>query len=364
MVNSDKLLNINEKSVLYGLVKFPTKNDKQISSILKMKESTFTSIKNRLFQHKMFKNYYIPMLNRLGCEILAIIFSNFNPIIPLKERVSITSEKIEVTEEIFLSIGELEKGFSLSINQDYTTFSQTNEIRTKIFGNLGLFEEYFPHEIIFPFQISTIRNFFNCSHALEDLFMKDKIHKKILEIKEQFHFHHKWFRDPTELALNKKERRVLVALIKNPDATMEQIGLDESVNVSRHTVAKMKKKFIDEGIIKKIVVPDLKKIGFKLLVFYYLNFSPKNPPNEEDLKIIDSPSTLFYINRKFSAVLISVYPDYAEYKEDKMMKYSYLKDHNILTYNPKPQKYIFDQAEFIKYLEFAPITEKILINVI
>ena len=357
MTESYKPLTKNEELVLYGLVKFPEKNDKQLAQLLEMKDSTLTSIKKRLEEQKFFKTLYIPMLNRLGCEMLGIISSTFNPIIPLEERIKITSEKIERFEEIFFSMGELEKGFSLSFSKDFSSFANINEVRTETFGQLGLLENNTPTELIFPFKLSQIKCFFACDRILEDYFnIQSKKDPEGSDIRPV------WFENASIKPLTIKERKVLVALIKNPNMTMEKIGEDENVELSRHTVARMKRKFLAEGLIKKMIIPDLKSIGFNILVFYTFRFNPSKPAQSEDLEMINSKSTLFFAHRKFNAVMLSVYATYSDYKEDKMRKFTYLKDQEILTYNPAPKKYVFDQMEIIKYFKFAPITEKILLS--
>ena len=106
-----------EKLMLYGLVKYPTMTDKQLSEKLKLKQSTVTSIRNRLKEKEYFKKLIIPRLENMGCQMLVTIYTSFSPLIPLEERIVITGEAIEVFEEIFYSVGEQDKGFSLSLSK-------------------------------------------------------------------------------------------------------------------------------------------------------------------------------------------------------------------------------------------------------
>ena len=82
----------------------------------------------------------------MGCEMLVAIYTHFSPLIPLLERVEITGKTIEVFEEIFFSIGEQDKGFSLSLSKDYATIGRINDIRTQTFGGRGLLEEEYPND--------------------------------------------------------------------------------------------------------------------------------------------------------------------------------------------------------------------------
>ncbi len=91
----------NEQTVLWGLTKYPEVNDSDLSCKLGVKLSTLTSIKRRLFEEGYYRYITIPQVNKLGCELLAVIYSQFNPVIPLEERVKTTKKTIEVFDEIF-----------------------------------------------------------------------------------------------------------------------------------------------------------------------------------------------------------------------------------------------------------------------
>ncbi len=349
----DKNLSKNDEKVLYGLVKFPDNTDKEISEKLDMVESTFTTIKNKLIQQKYFVSYDIPMLNRLGCELMGIIFSNFSYIVPLEQRAALSKRQIEKSEEIFLSIGEPEKGFSLSLSKNYTDFAIINDNRTQTFGAMKLLENIFPVEIIFPFnhQLSTIRNFFDFSSILNKAFELEEIEKNGES--------DQWFEDGPLINLSDNEKKVLIALIENPDATMQEIG--ELVDISRQSAAKIKKMLFEEKkLLKRLVVPNLKKIGFNMFAFYRLKFNPEHLLSEKDFEFLNGNSSMFFANRRFEVVIIASYLNYNDYKEDKMKKFKYLKENNLMTYEPIVRKFTYDRMEVLKDFAFGQITKKIL----
>ena len=82
----------NEQKVLFGLVTYPEYTDSNLSQKIDVKLSTLTSIKRRLIEQDAFKQIRIPLLNKLNSEILAVIHSEFNPIIPLHERIEKAKE--------------------------------------------------------------------------------------------------------------------------------------------------------------------------------------------------------------------------------------------------------------------------------
>ena len=340
----------NEEKVTYGLVRYPGLNDSELSSIIGVKLSTLTSIKRRLSDRGFFRNIVVPMLNRLGCELLAVIYTQFNPVIPLEERVTTTRKTIEVFEEIFFSAGEQEKGFSVSMSKNYTNIGRINEIRTETFGKVGLLEKEYPNEVIFPFEISHISRFFDFSRVLNEIFSLENV--------EDDGINFDWFNDLDQIELTNKEKTVYAAIVEHSDFTTQQIG--DIVGLSRHTVSRMKKQFFENNLLKKITFPNLNKFGFEILAFYHIEFNPNMPPSKRDIEYLDTPSTIFLASKKFEIVMISAYSTYQEYKEAKMRKIRFLKEKGIISYTPLIGKYMFERMTIIKDFDFAPIVKKIL----
>ncbi len=330
------------------MVKYPNYNDRELSNKIKVKLSTLTSIKRRLQEKDYFQVLTIPLLNKMGCELLSVIHTRFNPVIPLEERVKKTKSTIEVFEEIFYSVGEQEKGFSVSLSDNYANIARINDIRTETFGKIGLLEEESPEEVIFPFENSNIVRFFDFENVLKNIFQIENNNKSSND----------WFHDVENIELTNKEGDVYCAIVENPDLTNQEIG--DKVDLSRHTVSRIKKNFYKQGLLKRLVIPDLEKLGFEILAFYHFRFNPHTPPTKEEIEFLDSFSTLFFAWKKFEAVIISAYPTYQAYKEDKMSKIRILRENDVISYTPLVGKYRFERMITIKNFVFAPLVKKIL----
>ena len=343
------LLTKREEKVLYGLVRYPELNDSELSSALDIKLSTLTSIKRRLTVNDFYHNLNIPMINRLGCELLAIIYMQFNPVIPLEKRIQTTKKTIEVFDELIFSVGEQEKGFSISLSQNYTNIGRINEIRTETFGKLGLLEKEYPQEVIFPFETSQISRFFDYSRLLKKMFSLEESEPEI---------NSEWFNNMKKPELSLKERKVYAALVEYPNATTQNIG--KKVELSRHTVARMRNSFFEKALLKQISLPNLKKLGVELFTFYHIRFNPNKAPTKSDIAYLDSPFTVLLSSRKFETIILSAYPTYQDYKEDEMNKIRFLKENNLIAYPPFVGTYMFERMAVIKDFDFAHITKKIL----
>ncbi|KAA0001412.1 MAG: hypothetical protein FE048_05460 [Thermoplasmata archaeon] len=340
-----------EKKVLYGIVKFPNDNDRQLAEKFGMRQSTVAAIRKRLGKEGYYKIYAIPMLQNFGAEMMAIIHTNFNPVIPLEKRIEITEEKIEAAEEIFFSMGEEDKGFSLSFAKNYTSIGKINDIRTLTFGSLGLLENEYPHEVIFPFKISKIYRFFDFSPTLAKLFGLKNGENKV----ENF-FHVK------NAELSKRERKVFCKIIEYPEAASKEIA--EMLGITRHTVGRMKKKFLEEGYIKMVAIPNFEKLDFKILAFYHVPLSPHSPPKFEndELKNLLCPEVIFFAARRFEFVAISIHTDYESYKMCKTEILQKLKENKWISTTPLVRTYSLNKARIIKNFNFLPITKKLILT--
>lgn len=341
-----------EKLTLYGLVKYPHLKDKELSRKLNLKHSTVTSIRRRLREKEYFRKLIIPRLEMIGCRMLVVIYTNFSPLIPLEERVEITEKTIEAFEEIFFSVGEQDKGFSLSVSRDYATIGHINDIRTWTFGGRGLLEEEYPHMVVFPFEISKIYRFFDYAPLLKKSFQLN-----LEEEKDEVDLD---FNPQNHVTFSDTEKNVFCMLVGYPE--MSDSGIAREVGVSRHTVSRLRKNFDEKNLVKRTVIPNLKKLGFEILAFYHFRFDPRNPPNMEndDAAMLLTDSTIFLATRMFEAVMVSVYTNYDSYKSDQTKILQVLKGHRWITKEPMIRTYGLNTMVFIKDFKFAPITRKIV----
>jgi len=342
----------NEKLLLYGIAKYPKLTDKKLSEKLELKHSTVTSIRNRLRENEYFRTITIPQLQNMGCKMLVAIYTNFSPLIPLGERVEITGEAIEVFDEIFFSVGEQDKGFSLSLAQDYASIGKINDIRTKTFGGRGLLEDEYPNMVVFPFEISKIYRFFDFAPLLKSSLELNIEPDEELEKVETF--------SEEEMTFSDTEKNVYCMLIKYPDLSDSDIGSE--MGVSRHTASRLRRKFESNNLIRWINLPNLKSLGFEILSFLHIQFDPRNSPDMEkdEALLLMSDSTVFMASRMFEAVMISVYSNYDDYNKDTTRIMQTLKENKWIAQNPMIRTYSLHEMIFIKDFKFAPITRKVL----
>jgi len=299
--------------------------------------------------------WWVVMSFRMFCLAKSVELSSvfrFSLLIPLPERVEITGKAIEVFDEIFFSVGEQDKGFSLSLSKDYATIGRINDIRTQTFGGRGLLEEEYPNMIVFPFEISKIYRFFNFAPLLNFCFGLD------LEGQQKIKYVN--FGSKESIIFSDTEKNAYCILITYPELADSEIGRE--LGISRHTISRLRRKFENIDLMSKLIIPNFIKLGFEILGFYHIRFDPRNPPNieEDEAASLMSDSTVFFASRMFEAVMISVYQDYDDYKNDMMKIMQILKENRWIAKDPIIKTYGLNTMVFIKDFKFAPITHKIV----
>ena len=215
-----------------------------------------------------------------------------------------------------------------------------------------MLEEEYPNTVIFPFEISKIYRFFDFAPLLS--------HDLNIEVDETENTKVVKFGSNEEMTFSDTEKNVYCMLISYPELSDSDVGRE--LGVSRHTISRLRRKFEEKNLSKKIMFPNLEKLGFEIVAFYHILFDPRNPPNmeDDDAATLISNSTVFFASRRFEAVMISIYKNYDDYKSDMMKKIQLLKENQWIAEDPIVRTYGLSTMTFIKDFKFAPIASKIV----
>ena len=259
-----KGLTKNERKVLFGLVKYPTLNDRQLAEKTEVKHSTITAIRRRLHQEGYFKTVRIPSVNRLGYEFSVVGYGRYNPSASENLKKSFVKAMTKENKGLYYFLTSPDFYVFLSAARDYTSFQRWNETVAYEFSDTELFGDVERKTAIFPFGVSRHLRFFHFSRALSLLFdLNEKVDVESI------------FRRVDSRRLTKKERAVLEGLVKHPELT--DVALSEEVNASRQVISSMKKRFEKESLVRTARIVDFKKLGYEILAFVHVNLSPRFP---------------------------------------------------------------------------------------
>lgn len=340
------MLSKNEENVLYALIRYPDESSIELSRKTKMKYPTFVSTKKRLMKEKYFRTINVPLLQNLGCELLVVNYSDFSPGVTAKTRIRKTKKTIEIFDEIFLSVGETQSGFSFLFSKNYSDTARIKDMRIKVFTEMDVLGNEKPKEVIFPFSMSRIYKFFDFAPLLKKDFKTG-----LNDEKEDYNF----FPTGEKISLTKNERIVYSELIKNPGSNDR--NLEKKLSISRHTISNARKNLEKGNLIKTINLPNLRKLGYSILVFSHMMLYQKKGVNE---KLASNPSKIFFASRGPEKIVLLAYKNYEDFRRDSANTMKYLKENNLLISEPVIRAHSIGAMIVIKDMVFGPITEKIL----
>jgi DNA-binding MarR family transcriptional regulator len=349
-------LNPNEQLVLYGLVRYPLQNDRELAKTLKLKMTTLTAIKNRLKKQKYYVKTRIPVLQKLDAELFCIINIDFNPSIQNDELFNKLKLLTSKAPEFFFAAVEGGHGFGLAFSRNYSEILDTieklsyNARSNRVIENVGTPTE---NLILFPLKNSRMFNFFDFGPILSrefDLNFGDE--PDILFPSPQ---------NPEEIKLTNIEKKVLYGLVNYPNLPDSKIS--EKIGITRQVISKMKNTFEEEGLIRTKIVPDFKKLGFEILTVSTHNHNPATPveKREEGIELImqEVPHILL-ISSNLESVMMCLCKNFVEFQNLKTKALTFYKKHDFLLGEPRISMFSIPNLQIVANQVYGKIVKKVL----
>ncbi|MFO8051675.1 MAG: helix-turn-helix domain-containing protein [Thermoplasmatota archaeon] len=354
-----------EKLTLVGLVTFPDKKDREIADRLSLPNSTFASAKAKLMESGFVTEYFVPIFPKLGMELLAAVYSDFNPSVSVDERVKNTKRTVEVYPEMILSLGESHRGFSLSVAQNITRIMRISHERMRILADLNLLEIELPIEVLFPFEISEVHRYFNLAPLIfKKLKGSDpKLFEDIGLMGTELYEKDLLFPLPKNLApivprdvdLTRKQLEILYYLVKYPSLSASKLA--SLTGHSRHTVSRVKEMLIEEDYITALKMPDLSRLDYSILSLFHARMDPKNPLVSGVVKSREllQDDTIFLVRRPTEMIMLAAYENYVQYNKGMSSFNQFLKGHDHLKMIPNIRNHSLSETIWIKRFEYHPL---------
>lgn len=363
-----KGISSTEKLVFMGLITYPDRKDTEIAEMLSLPNSTFASVKARIMEEGFLKETYIPVFPKLGFELLAAVYSDFNPSVSVEERINNTRKSVEVYPEMILSMGESHRGFSVSVAENITRIMMISNQRMKILADMNLLEIELPREVLFPFEMSTVHRFFNLAPLLHAKLVKDEsypineidglsddIYKKdpVLQVNGTDSK-----KRPVDIDLTKKQLEILYYIVKYPELSASKLAT--MVPHSRHTISRVKEMLMNEGYLACARIPDLSKLGYSMLSLYHVKMDPKRPIDPEVCrrKELLQDDTVFFVSRPTELMMLAVYENYPHYNRGMSMFNQFLKGEGYMSKIPTIRNHSLSEAIWIKRFVHHPLVKE------
>lgn len=357
-------LKLNEQKVLYGLIAFSSQKDTDICQKLGIRKSTFSTIKSRLDDQKLYQRIMMPGFPRINAEMFVILSAKMNlsrrslNIQDNEERIDSLSSVFNLFREDVFVIGESENLIVFSISKNFTnydlnlqTLRQTG-IKNQIFLKTGLNYQ------ILPFETTRFERFFSYAPLINRLF---NLKQEEETDNDQLIFEEYSDLDKIPYQFSSTERKVFQGLLEHPNDSNRELA--NKIGVSKNTLASMKKKFQTENVIFPRVVPDLLKLGIKLLIFFYGQFDPDSTYTDrvEGIKYCDSqlkPILLAVKDMEFySLYAVTSFEEYHSLSTKVMTHFA---EHKLIAPNYNTVIFSLPHATILKEHEYIPLVDKLI----
>jgi DNA-binding MarR family transcriptional regulator len=342
------VLTDRERRVLYGLVCWPGESDSRLSGRLGLPRSTVTVVRNRLQDEGLFSRVYVPDFLRIGCELLTTLYGEFRGSVERDLEVFRDAVRDGVSTAFYMvSAGGLHLSLGAARNLTEVTEHITNHL--KLHHQTGYLTDRRHNYVLFPLKLSRIHRFFDYGPLLASHFGY-KHHAKPGEKERQGG---KW--SPT-----RRERKIFHALINHPEATDEEAA--SLSGVSRQTVNAARNRFLKQGLLKVVGIPDIGKLGFQLISFTHLHMNPHHDSKVRKphvKSVLSDPSHVLKISGDLETILLSVHQDYGGYRASRDKLLGVYKKAGLILEEPATHIFPIDQTDHVVHHDYANLVSNL-----
>ncbi len=343
-------LTSNEKQVLYGLVRHPVLNDRELSELLSVKVSTVTAIRRRLRKADYFVTRRIPMMNRLGWELLVGGHARLD----LAQGPQLTARLREALRDRmpgFFHVAATPDhlavlGFARSFTAARTEMDELRQTldRAKLLGDGDV------RFSTFPLALSIIPAFFDYSHALALAFeIEDRLVPKMDHAKVG------------DVNLTRKETEVLKGLVRFPE--LSDKSLASRVKVSRQAVSKMRREFESEGLLRTARLPNLRLLGFDLYISAFARFVPSSTVKgrlDAFERLLKTSPAFFLVSDDAEVVVVGASRSYEQFSTLRASLTKQFEERGHLGADPDVYVGLTSTTEILRNCEFAPLLQGLM----
>lgn len=347
-------LSKNEKIILWGLVKYPMLNDRQLSDKIGVRMSTLNAIKNKMKRMGLIFDRIVPNLGIMDYEILSVVWTPLTRPIRDKKDVKFLTELFAKHPHTYTVMVFGDTLFYLSLYKNYTHHTVSMNKIVASLAQKGLFMEDRLHSTLYPLKISSLTKNFDYTAVLERAFdISSKVDEKEMQELDIDSAKEKIYH------LSKKEKTILKGILKSPDMPDNKIA--GMLDTTRQAVARHKKELLELGVIQKTRVIDYGKLGFNILCLVEGNYVRLDETDvlSPDVRSLHLPS-FFAVYGNNETVSLSLFKDFKQFTESRERYLEALKDFCHIKSEPSINLFSPVDTITIKHQEYLPLIEDFL----
>ncbi|MFO7618619.1 MAG: hypothetical protein R6W91_03055 [Thermoplasmata archaeon] len=344
-----KPLTEREKLVLHAIVRAPTSTDRELAAATGLKHTTLMAIRRRLREKDYYSVARIPQVRHLGGEIFAITYCNYKATVPLDIRLIAGRRLAENHREVFWAGSEYSQAVFFQFARNFTEAKKNIIEMERLYMAQGFLGDGGITFLAFPFDIADFPFFFDYEPLL----------------RQSFGIESGGTAAPAPqrgaARLTKAGKTVYHGLIENPE--MNDRELAEHIGISQRTVTKLRGDFESSGLFRTLAVPNLQKLGFRMLAFDHaklnLRITEKERNEVLDALINIKPPILLAIAGD-DVVALTAYEDFNVYRRSINSFSEVYKQDDIFIGEPKRMLFSLPEMEMLKSHVYGPGVAKLL----
>ena len=353
-MGKSKELSDNEERILHGQIKFPLLNDRELADMLDFKMTTLTAIKNRLKKKGYLIKLRIPLFHRFNCELIQISYGNAYPSDPSSNLWKILNQSDRSSPRCFYSLQGSYQYMFLQVFRNYSeAIRSNNRFKKAYLKNRFSLENDFK-QILFPLKLTRKINFFDHSPLLKQIF-------NIEEMAMEGEKNQTTRIIPESVKLKKLEKKILYGLVKFPALADSKVC--KKIGTTRQAVARMRKKFEKDRIIKTVKIPNLAKLGYSILVLFHFDLHPNRSSSllKDGMKKIDEVMPpIFHIFEEVQCLYLSAFRDFEHYQRAKMELYSFFTEKELFINPPTSMPFSLPYMATTQNHDYSRVIKNIL----
>jgi DNA-binding Lrp family transcriptional regulator len=251
-------LSKNEKLVFWAVLRWPQGNDRVLSKKIGLKMSTVTAIRNRIRRAGGFRPIRIPLMTRLGVELLVVHTWKVFPGAETADVVAGATEAASGASGVFYGFMDRFNIVMMGLYRNYSEyFASTLAIKEKLIsGKLIISQAENEENTLFPLRYSKILKLFEFSEIARKEFGIDGKLGAVEAVVPELETRH-------ERKMSNIEKKVYMGLLMNPGIVDNLVG--KKIGVTRQSVTKIRKRFESDGLIEYTRLPNYDTLGQRML---------------------------------------------------------------------------------------------------
>lgn len=347
-------LSKNEMMILWGLVKYPMLNDRQLSDKIGVRMSTLNAIKNKMKRNHVIFDRIVPNVEIMDYEILSVLWTPLKRSIKKGKDLDILTRLFNEHPNTYSAMIFGDTLFALSLYRNYTDFRKAEYMIIKTLNERDLLLNENTHSTLYPLSISQVSKNFDYTSVLERAFDIEPVFDgagqeevDLSKAKDKI-FH-----------LTRKEKTILKGILESPDMPDNKIA--SKLDTTRQAVARHKKELLELGVIRKTRVINYAMLGFNILCLVEAHYNKigeieKGGP---DVKRFNLPS-FFAVYGNSETVSLSLFKDFKQFTESREIYTKAINEFCVQNREPHINLYSPSDTITIKHQEYLPLVVEFL----